>query len=89
VGQNWGSIAESYSTDVVSGGWAVGGFVGKNYGTIASNYSSGSVRGDSSVGGLAGSTGDFIFGTGSSMATSSFWKGLIDDVRIYDRAVKP
>jgi hypothetical protein len=39
--------------------------------------------------GLAGSTGDFTFGTSSTMAPSSFWKGLIDDVRIYDRALKP
>jgi 7,8-dihydropterin-6-yl-methyl-4-(beta-D-ribofuranosyl)aminobenzene 5'-phosphate synthase len=38
---------------------------------------------------LAGSTGNLNIGAGSVMAPSSFWKGLIDDVRIYDRAVKP
>lgn len=39
--------------------------------------------------GLASSTEDFTFGGGGTMAPSSFWQGLIDDVRIYDRAVKP
>ena len=28
-------------------------------------------------------------GAGSTLAPGSFWKGLIDDVRIYDRAVGP
>jgi hypothetical protein len=37
---------------------------------------------------LAGSTGNLSIGTGSNMAPSTFWKGLIDDVRIYDRVVK-
>jgi 7,8-dihydropterin-6-yl-methyl-4-(beta-D-ribofuranosyl)aminobenzene 5'-phosphate synthase len=39
--------------------------------------------------GLAGSTGNLAIGAGSTMAPASFWKGLIDDVRIYNRAVKP
>ena len=38
---------------------------------------------------LAGSAGDLSIGVGSAMAPASFWTGLIDDVRIYDRAVKP
>jgi YD repeat-containing protein len=38
---------------------------------------------------LAGSAGNLSIGAGSTMAPTSFWKGLIDDVRIYDRAVKP
>jgi|GEM_PF-405036 O-glycosyl hydrolase len=38
---------------------------------------------------LAGSTGNLSIGVGSAPATSAFWKGLIDDVRIYDRAVTP
>jgi hypothetical protein len=29
------------------------------------------------------------FGAGSTLAPSTFWSGLIDDVRIYDRAVTP
>ena len=38
---------------------------------------------------LAGSTGNLTIGAGSGLAPGSFWSGLIDDVRIYDRAVKP
>jgi hypothetical protein len=39
--------------------------------------------------GLAASTGGLYIGAGNTMAPASFWKGLIDDVRIYDRAVTP
>jgi CubicO group peptidase (beta-lactamase class C family) len=38
---------------------------------------------------LAGSAGNLTIGAGSTMTPTSFWSGLIDDVRIYDRAVKP
>jgi hypothetical protein len=38
---------------------------------------------------LAGSAGGLHLGAGSSLAPGTFWSGLIDDVRIYDRAVKP
>jgi hypothetical protein len=39
--------------------------------------------------GLPSSAGGLYIGAGSTMAPGSFWKGLIDDVRIYDRVVKP
>jgi hypothetical protein len=38
---------------------------------------------------LAGSADGLQIGTGSALAPGSFWSGLIDDVRIYNRAVKP
>lgn len=38
---------------------------------------------------LAKSTGGIHIGAGSKCAAGTFWSGLIDDVRIYDRAVKP
>jgi hypothetical protein len=41
---------------------------------------------------LAGSTGGLYIGAGSAgrgLEAGSFWSGLIDDVRIYDRAVTP
>jgi hypothetical protein len=38
---------------------------------------------------LPSSAANLYIGAGSTMAATSFWKGLIDDVRIYDRAVKP
>ncbi len=38
---------------------------------------------------LQGWPGGLSIGAGSTMAAGSFWNGLIDDVRIYDRAVQP
>jgi hypothetical protein len=38
---------------------------------------------------LATSTGGLYFGAGATLASGSFWSGRIDDVRIYQRAVKP
>jgi hypothetical protein len=38
---------------------------------------------------LGGSTGGLHIGAGKGLEPGAFWKGLIDDVRIYDRAVKP
>jgi hypothetical protein len=38
---------------------------------------------------LTGSEGGLYIGTGNNMETGTFWKGLIDDVRIYDRVVTP
>jgi Tol biopolymer transport system component len=38
---------------------------------------------------LAPSSGNVIIGTAKNMAPGTFWKGLIDDVRIYRRVVKP
>jgi hypothetical protein len=39
--------------------------------------------------GLTGGSGGMNIGCGKVMAPGSFWSGLIDDVRIYNRAVKP
>jgi hypothetical protein len=38
---------------------------------------------------LAGSNGGLYFGAGTGLEPGSFWHGLIDDIRIYDQAVKP
>jgi hypothetical protein len=38
---------------------------------------------------LIGSTGGISIGAGSTPAAATFWKGLIDDVKIHDRVVKP
>jgi len=40
-------------------------------------------------GGLEGSVGGLYIGTGKNLAAASFWSGLIDDVRIYNRVVTP
>jgi hypothetical protein len=39
--------------------------------------------------GLAACYGGLQIGCGKDMAAGTFWSGLIDDVRIYSRAVKP
>jgi len=39
--------------------------------------------------GLEASVGGLYIGAGSKLAAGTFWSGLIDDVRIYDRAVTP
>jgi len=39
--------------------------------------------------GLAPSFGSVVIGTAKDMAPGTFWTGLIDDVRIYSRAVRP
>jgi len=38
---------------------------------------------------LTGSFGNLLIGAGSTFAPGTFWSGLIDEVRIYNRAVKP
>jgi len=38
---------------------------------------------------LGDSTAGFLMGTGRSRTPGSFWSGLIDDVRIYSRAIRP
>ena len=38
---------------------------------------------------LKGSDGDLYLGAGSTLAPGIFFSGLIDDVRIYNRAVSP
>jgi hypothetical protein len=38
---------------------------------------------------LEGSTGGLYIGVGKALETGSHWSGMIDDVRIYNRAVKP
>ncbi len=58
VGQNRGTITDSYSTGSVSGDEEIGGLVGRNfYGTITNSYSNSNVCGDGYydfVGGLVG-----------------------------------
>jgi hypothetical protein len=44
---------------------------------------------DSPSSGLQSSVGGLQIGTGTALAPGTFWSGLIDDVRIYSRAVKP
>jgi hypothetical protein len=54
VGENGGTVSNSYSTGSVTGADMVGGLVGENGGTISDSYSTGSVTGSEDVGGLVG-----------------------------------
>ena len=55
MGDNSGTVLNSYSTGSVTGNYTVGGLVGFNMkGTVSDSYSTSSVTGNSSVGGLAG-----------------------------------
>jgi sialidase-1 len=38
---------------------------------------------------LAASSGNLHIGAGKDLGTTAFWSGLIDDVRVYNRAVQP
>jgi len=56
VGDNFGTISNSYNTgSVSSGGGGIGGLVGRNEaGTISNSYASGAVSGAVNIGGLVG-----------------------------------
>ena len=69
VGQDNGTVSNSYATGNVSGTNNVGGLVGYNYGgTVSNSYATGNVSGTDTVGGLVG----YNYGTvGNSYATGS------------------
>ncbi|MGI5838489.1 MAG: immunoglobulin-like domain-containing protein [bacterium] len=54
VGNNDGTITDSFATGAVSGNIGVGGLVGITYGGISNSYAAGEVEGKDHVGGLAG-----------------------------------
>ena len=54
VGENKGSISNSYARGSVTGGSQTGGLVGENKGNISNSYARGPVTGDSQTGGLVG-----------------------------------
>ena len=56
VGNNNGSITESYNTAMIDGGEYVGGLVGNNSGSINASYNTATIDGDEYVGGLVGSS---------------------------------
>ena len=68
VGQNEGTVSESYATGSVEGDLRVGGLVGANFDTVAETYATGSVEADELVGGLVGRNGETVtdsYSTGS------------------------
>jgi hypothetical protein len=57
VGENRGTVSNSYSSGNVDGYQGVGGLVGVNHGTVSNSYSTCNVIGSGAIGGLVGSNG--------------------------------
>ncbi|MCK1711156.1 MULTISPECIES: NF038122 family metalloprotease [unclassified Bradyrhizobium] len=83
VGENFGTVSESYVTGNIGGFGFVGALVGINYGTVSQSYATGSASGGS-VGVLVGYnsptgsiTQSFSTGTASSGQLSSSGRGTI------------
>jgi hypothetical protein len=77
-----------YSDTVIADGkWHRAGFTWD--GSRRRLYVDGVLVAEDAQDSLAGSSANLIIGAGSTLAPGTFWSGLIDDVRIYDRAVKP
>jgi len=76
--------SESIITD---GQWHRIGFVWD--GTNRSLYVDDFLVAEDTQNNLSGSSGVLNIGCGSNLAAETFWSGLIDDVRIYKRAVSP
>ena len=81
VGDNAGSIVDSYTTGLVTGGGRVGSLVGFNSGNISGSYSSVPVSGSGDrVGGLAGSNSGSIsdsHATGAVTGRGHYVGGLV------------
>jgi hypothetical protein len=80
VGDNWGTVSNSYASGYVSNSedyGGVGGLVGHNwhsYGSVINSYSAASVSGIRNVGGLVGANGGTVnnsYSTGSVTGNSS------------------
>jgi len=67
VGNNWGTVSNSYSTSNVTGLKYAGGLVGcQSYGTVSKSYSTSNVTGTNHFGGLVG----LLYG---GTVNNSFW----------------
>lgn len=58
-------------------------------GSLRRLYVDGVLVAEDAQSGLAGSSGQMLLGCGRDMAPGSFWSGLIDDIRVYQRVVIP
>ncbi|WP_164997230.1 GLUG motif-containing protein [Clostridium minihomine] len=57
IGQNGGTVTNSYAKGNVSGNSSVGGMVGQNRGTVTNCYAIGDISGTSNLGGFVGDNG--------------------------------
>ncbi|OHB66369.1 MAG: hypothetical protein A2Y77_14695 [Planctomycetes bacterium RBG_13_62_9] len=84
-----GRMSKSLSSQAVitDGNWHRVGLVCDGSSRIL--YVDDAVAAEDPEGPLAGSMAGLYIGAAGKPAANSYWKGFIDDVRIYDRAVKP
>jgi hypothetical protein len=81
-----GSILHS-DTEILDGNWHRVGFVWD--GLNRSLYVDDILAAQDTQQGLASSNGGLNIGCGMNSAAGTFWSGMIDEVRIYSRAVSP
>jgi hypothetical protein len=74
-------------TNIIDGNWHRIGFVWD--GSKRMLYVDGVIVAEDTQNGLTSSYGGLYIGCGKGMETGTYWSGLIDDVRIYSRAVRP
>jgi concanavalin A-like lectin/glucanase superfamily protein len=74
-------------SEIVDGRWHRIGVVWD--GSTRSLYVDGVLVAEDLQPSIAGSLGGLYIGCGTDQSPSTFWSGLIDDVRIYNRAVRP
>ena len=80
VGDNAGTVSNSYSSSNVNGPFGIGGLVGENWGAVSNSYSTGSVTGKWLVGGLVGDNWGSVsnsYSTGSVTVTEFKVGGLV------------
>jgi hypothetical protein len=77
VGENSGTVINSYSTGSVTGNDVVGGLVGdSNFGSVSNSYSTGNVTGSTYVGGLVGhNKGGNVNNSYSTGSVTGDWDG--------------
>jgi len=73
--------------NITDGNWHRIGFVWD--GLYRTLYVDGVPSAEDTQDGLEGSAGGLYLGCGKAMEAGTYWSGLIDDVRIYNRAVSP
>ena len=74
-------------TEILDGNWHRVGFVWD--GLNRALYVDDILIAEDTQQGLASSIGGLNIGCGMNSAAGTFWSGLIDDIRIYNRAVSP
>ena len=83
VGENKGTVSNSYSSSNVNGRFGIGGLVGDNWGSVSNSYSTGSVTvTEFKVGGLVGfnfGTVSNSYSTGSVSGSDEYVGGLVGD----------